>query len=129
MLDDRSALASDGITQLERELLIRDFVEAMNLHDTTALTPFLHREIRYHGGGGQDVNGSRAVLGLYDRMMRRFPQFKLKIDHLTFVENAVFVEETVWVSAAQSCAGHTFPAFAAFLIKDFQIVGWNQFYG
>jgi hypothetical protein len=59
----------------------------------------------------------------------RFDDLEVRVQTVSCVEQAVLVEESVRVGVADDCLGHTVPAFAAFLISDFQIIGWNQRYG
>jgi len=127
MFDETRNSTFRGIARLENELLVRDFIEVMNGRDVSALTPFLHREVQYQGRDGQAVLGSRAVLALFARFVQRFPEFEVRIHTINCVEQAVLVDETL--RASTSSGRSATPAFAAFLIKDYQIIGWNQLFG
>ena len=129
MPDEFSDIAFRGISRLENELLVRDFLEVVSYGDVTAFGPFLHREIEYRVGSEPAVLGSRAVLRFCEQFALAFPDFEVRIETMSSVDQTVIVEESVVAATPGGCKGHPIAAFASFRILDYQIVSWHQVYG
>ncbi|WP_314146032.1 nuclear transport factor 2 family protein [uncultured Leifsonia sp.] len=128
MSDEFGDLAAQGITRIENELLIRDFLEVMSLRDAQAMDPFLHPEVRFTGPSSE-VEGKTAVLDLCRELFDTLSTFEVKAVVMSSVEQFVLVEEVVWVSFDAACRAHSLMGFASFEIVNYQVINWRQLHG
>ena len=128
MTEEREPLFR-GITRLENELVVRDFVQVFGSGDARALEPFLHRDVRFSGMDGATASGRRAVVAVCEQIFTVFPVFTVDVVRIASVDASVLVEEELGVVLGHGAVTRTLPGFASFEIDDFQIVSWHQVHG
>jgi limonene-1,2-epoxide hydrolase len=122
-------LASLGITRIENELLVRDFLEVLSMRDAAALDPFLHPDVRFNGSSTSQAAGKAAVLHVCEQLFANFPVYEVQAVAMSSVGRVVLVEEAVRVSIDASCNAHWLIGFASFEVVGYQIVSWRQLHG
>ena len=118
-----------GITRLENELLVRDFVEVLTVGDARALEPFLHRDVKFSGMAGACATGKHAVLSVCEQIFAEFPVFTVDVVAIASVDSSVLVEEELRVGLRGGVVTRRLSGFASFGIEDFQILSWHQVHG
>jgi limonene-1,2-epoxide hydrolase len=129
MFEQFHELAHQGITRMENELLVRDFMEMVSLGEPTALEPFLHRDVKFSGSAGAQAVGKGSVIRLCQLFTQAFFAFELKVVTIASVGDTVLVEQTAHVRVDEQCHRHALMGFAALDVVDFQIVSWRQLFG
>jgi limonene-1,2-epoxide hydrolase len=122
-------LAAQGITRIENELLVRDFLDVLNLRDLHGLDPFLHSDVRFNGSSSSEAVGKPAVLHVCAQVFDNFPVFEVQTLVMTSVDRFVLVEEAVRAAPEDGCNPVVLMGFASFEIVDYQIVNWRQLHG
>lgn len=112
---------------LEKELLVRDFVDALNRGDQRELAPFLAEDIEYRSSPTQVITGRDMVTSMLGEVRRTFEQWDMSLVHVAVLADVVLVEQLLRLALP----GHKsswVTGFASFTLREFHIQAWHQVY-
>lgn len=118
-----------GLTRSQKALLVRDFLELVPLGEPAALAPFLHPDVRFESSDCAVATGRDAVLAVWSSVVRRFDSFGLDVVSVVCESDRVLVEQRMLLSLHPRARAVPLLGFAAFDLRDAQIVGWRQLSG
>lgn len=123
MLDGTQS--SQGVVALENELIVRDFIDLLNVGAVDEMRSFLHPQVTYRSAESTTVTGCEAVLQIVRHFVTAFSQLRYDIRAVGLAEHAVLVEHGLQVRLPGE-ALHQLDAFASFELENFQIRRWQQ---
>jgi len=120
--------SSRSILCLERELLVRGFIAALNerrFSRDCEMELLLHEDVVYRPSASRCVRGRDAVVRMCDDVHDAFEAFILSVDSIVAEHELVLVEHTAWAKLAATGI-HEVMGFSSFRFQSDLIVEWHQ---
>nr|WP_314844176.1 nuclear transport factor 2 family protein [uncultured Microbacterium sp.] len=117
--------ALGGIQQLERELIVRDFVTLLNDGAHSELFPFLADDVIYRPTASQVVRGRGAVTRMITDLHESFDEWSTALVSVAVSGDTVLTEQRLRLRARGSGAVEVM-GFASFRLNGVQISAWHQ---
>jgi len=118
----------NGIICLERELLVRDFVAALNerrFGRGSTIEMLLHEDIVYRPSVGRCVRGREEVMRMCGDVNDAFEAFIMSVDWIIAEHEIVLVEHTTWAKL-ETTQIQEIMGFSSFRFQNDLIVEWHQ---
>jgi hypothetical protein len=116
------------VRELERELLVRGFIAALNDQQFGAsaqLEGFLHPDVTYRPSPTRAARGRDEVLRICEEVHQAFAVFFVRIDTLIVGDEVTLTEHTSRVGLAGGPA-HDLMGFSSFRFEGNLIIEWHQ---
>jgi len=117
--------AHTGIHQLERELIVRDFIALLNERAHTELHPFLSNGIRYRPSANEHVEGRPAVIRMIADLHASFEEWTTDVLALAVCGTTVLTEQRLHMRLPGTSTVEVM-GFASFRLEGAQICSWTQ---
>lgn len=117
--------ALTGIQQLERELIVRDFVALLNDRAHTELHPFLAEDVVYRPSASKSVWGRSAVTRMIADLHENFDQWTTDLQSVAVCGDTVLTEQRLRLRLPGTSTVEVM-GFASFRLAGAQISAWNQ---
>jgi len=117
-----------SILCLERELLVRDFIAALNARRyecSSAIELMLHEDVVYRPATNRCIHGRDAVLRMCDDLHDAFDAFIIAVDSIVAEDELVLVEHTT-CAKLETTGIHEVMGFSSFRFQSELIVEWHQ---
>jgi hypothetical protein len=129
-MDPVRETALNGICRLERELLIRDFMTALNdaphgEPGAAHIGSFLHPDVVYKPSPHRFATGRDAVVRLCREVREAFDVYFIEIANLNVGDAVTLVEHTAWVKL-EGAAPQELMGFSSFRVTGHLISEWHQ---
>lgn len=129
-MDPVHETALSGFRRLERELLIRDFMNALNDaprddEGAAQIGRFLHAAVVYKPSPHHSAVGRDAVVHVCREVREAFDVFFVEIEHLTVGDEVALAEHTAWVKLEGS-PPQELMGFSSFRFEGHLISEWHQ---
>jgi limonene-1,2-epoxide hydrolase len=112
------------VAELEGELLIRDFIELMNVEDS-GLGEYLSADVVYRPSAGRRISGRGNVMRMLNDIQRSFRTYRISIRNVAACGDVVFVEQILQIAEEEGDT-HLLLSFASFRLLDHRIADWHQ---
>lgn len=119
----REALA--GIQQIERELIVRDFVAVLNEGDLGELLPFLTEDVAYRPSRARGIVGRREVLSMVEGVRSRFAEWSTALITVAVAGDTVLTEQVLHLRLPEGEGGDVL-GFGSFRLQGSRICAWHQ---
>ena len=117
--------AHTGIQQLERELIVRDFVALLNDRAHTELYPFLTEDVLYRPSASKSVFGRSAVTRMIADVHDSFDHWTTDLTSVAVCGDMVLTEQRLHLRLPGTSTVEVM-GFASFRLEGAQISAWNQ---
>ncbi|MCZ4067265.1 MULTISPECIES: nuclear transport factor 2 family protein [Microbacterium] len=117
--------ALTGIHQLERELVVRDFIALLNDRAHAELHPFLAENVVYRPSANKRVWGRPAVTRMIAELHEEFDQWTTHLESLAVCGDTVLTEQRLRLRLPGTSTVEVM-GFASFRVAGAQISAWNQ---
>lgn len=117
-----------AIERLEQELIVRDFIAAVNGGLRSDDELLLHPLVTYRGSSVTALQGRRSVAEMCSNLREALQGFRFDIVRLVSSDMAVLVEEQVRFTSGDGQVVEV-PGFASFQIEDSMIRTWRRLTG
>lgn len=124
-MDDVRREALDGIQQLERELVVRDFTSLLNDRAHAELHPFLTEDVQYRPSPSRTIEGRSAVTRMIADMHQSFDEWSMTMVSVAVSGDTVLTEQRLRLRLAGTAAVEVM-GFASFRLQGVQICAWHQ---
>ncbi|MDX2398888.1 nuclear transport factor 2 family protein [Microbacterium algeriense] len=124
-MDDVHREALGGIQQLERELIVSDFVSLLNDGAHRELYPFLTDDVLYRPSPARIIEGRSAVTRMLADMHASFDEWSTTMVSVAVRGDTVLTEQRLRLRLAGSAAVEVM-GFSSFRLQGFQICAWHQ---
>lgn len=114
-----------GIRMLELELVVRDFIDALNGRRPTGMEELLHPEVVYRPSHRRSAHGRDGVLAVCGEIWRTCEEFGIEITQVAVHHDVVLIEEHLSVTLGTTPPQHLL-GFASFRFRGVQIAEWKQ---
>jgi limonene-1,2-epoxide hydrolase len=108
------------------DAFVRQFVQAFNLKDSSALAPFLHPDVEFLAYGDDEVVGLDAVLALWDGVFQNFEQIRFETVHQA-VNGDVVIAEQIHGLGLPGKAPAPVMNMAIYEMRDGKIAAWRDY--
>lgn len=127
MTDSLTSVADTAIARFERELLVRDFIDLLDIGCVDEMRPFLTDDAVFSTSPHRSVRGCPAVLAAVRDTRADFDAFRVSADCVAVVADTVLAHLRLEV-AVRGHAPMEVLSFARFDLRDMQIARWTQIY-
>ena len=117
--------ATTGIQQLERELIVRDFVALLNDRAHVELHPFLADDVVYRPSASKSVWGRNAVTRMIADLHASFDQWTTNLESVAVCGDTVLTEQRLRLRLPGATTVEVM-GFASFRLAGTQISAWSQ---
>lgn len=130
-MDLKHVSAVSGIRRLEREFLIRDFIEALNVaprspEGIARMETLLHPDVVYRPTPTHSARGREAVLRVCQEVRTAFDVLKIEIETLAVGHDTARAEHSVQVKLLGGPL-HELRGSSSFRFDSDLIREWHQF--
>jgi limonene-1,2-epoxide hydrolase len=78
---------------IDNDMLVREFVQALNAKDASKATPFLHPDVVFRNYGEDEVHGREQLLQVWENVFRTFEQVKFETVNQAVNGDVVIAEQ------------------------------------
>jgi limonene-1,2-epoxide hydrolase len=117
--------ALDGIQQIERELIVRDFVAVLNDGGLDELLPFLTEDVVYRPSRTRHIVGRRELLGMVSGIRSRFAEWSTALLTVAVTGDTVLTEQVLHLRLPDGEACDVL-GFSSFRLEGSRICAWHQ---
>ena len=117
--------ALDGIQQMERELIVRDFVAVLNEGGVGELLPFLTEDVVYRPSHNRGVTGRREMLAMIEEIRSRFAEWSTALVTVAVAGDIVLTEQVLHLRLPEGERCEVL-GFGSFRLDGSRICTWHQ---
>lgn len=117
--------ALDGIQQIERELIVRDFVAVLNEGRVGELLPFLTEDVTYRPARTRGIVGRREVLDMVAGIRSRFAEWSTALVTVAVSGDTVLTEQVLHLRLPEGDECDVL-GFGSFRLEGARICSWHQ---
>jgi len=114
-----------GLRRLELELVVHDFVSALNGRRSAGLAEHMHPDIVFRPSHTRCAHGRESVLAVCSEIWGAFERFDVQVEQLAVRHDMVLIEQCVLV-AIDDASPQRLLGFASFRFAGLEIVEWRQ---
>lgn len=114
-----------GLRRLELELVVHDFISALNGRRSAALVEHMHPDIVYRPSHARCAQGRDSVLAVCSGVWAEFDRYDVEVEQLAVRHDIVLVEEGIHVGFENDRQQYLL-GFASFRFSGLEIAEWRQ---
>lgn len=114
-----------GLRRPELELVVHDFVSALNGRRFAVLAEHMHPDIVFRPSHSRCAHGRESVLAVCSEIWGAFDRFDVQVEQLAVRHDMVLIEECVSVAVGDAPRQRLL-GFASFRFAGLEIAEWRQ---